>query len=98
MAKFRVGEATIEIGLPDGPELEALRARFAEYDANYRRLCAIREDALRDHPGEIVIVTDRGTKVRYYPSDEALHAAVPAAERGTAALELLVERPEILIV
>ena len=96
--KFKAGEATIRIGSPDSAEAKELRELSAEADANDRKLQAIRADALRDHYGEFVIVTDWGRKVRYYPTSEAFAAASWAEESGAAAHDYLVEWPENLIV
>ena len=96
--KFKAGEATIEIrplGEAEAAERKALRA---ESDANDRKLQAIREDALREHYKEFVIVSDWGRKVRYYPTSEAFAAASWAEESGVAADAYLVEWPENLIV
>ena len=88
---------TIKTGSPDSAEAKELAALFDEHDANYRKLRAIREDALRDHYGEFVIVTGWGNRVRYDSTMDALLAAVPDDERRAAAHDFLVERPANLI-
>ncbi len=95
--KFKAGEATITIGSPDSAEAKELRALFAEGDANDRKLQAIRADALREHYGEFVAVTDWGKKVWYDSSMDALVTAIPESERPAAAHAYLVEWPEPLI-
>ena len=95
---FKAGKGTIRIGSPDSAEAKELAALFDEHDANYRKLCAIREDALREHYEEFVIVSERGRVVRYFPSWEAFADAISAEESEAAAHDYLVEWPENLIV
>ena len=68
------------------------------FTANEHALWAMREALLREHPGETVLVTDAGATVRFFPDMESLMAAVPFDDVSNGACDLLVERPEILIV
>ena len=103
MKTFKAGTGTIRIGEPTAAEAKELAALFDERDANERKLYtirkdALRKDALREHYGEFVIITNRGEKVRYYPDEKAFTAAISAEESGAAVHDHLVERPESLIV
>jgi predicted Zn-dependent protease len=95
---FKAGAGTIRIGSPDSAEAKELAAQTAEFLANERKLSAIREDALREHYEEYVIVSNWGKKVRYCPTREDFSAAISAEESGAAAHAYLVEWPENLIV
>ena len=81
----------------EGKEAEEFIEALDKYEANEEALWAMRPALLREHPGETVLVTDAGATVRFFPDWEALAAAVPFDERQGAAHDLLVERPEILI-
>lgn len=66
--------------------------------ANKEALAALWQDLLREHPGEVVLVTDAGATVRFFPGWAALNAAAPWEEYPNAAIELLEDPPPILIV
>ena len=68
------------------------------FTANEHALWAMRDALRREHPGEIVLVTHSGATVQFFPDMESLMAAVPFDDVSNGAYDLLVERPEILIV
>ena len=82
----------------EGKEAEEFIEALDKYEANEEALWAMRPALLREHPGETVLVTDAGATVQFFPDMEALVAAVSYDELSTGARDLLVERPEILIV
>ena len=82
----------------EGKEAEEFIEAHDKYEANEEALWAMREALLREHPGETVLVTDAGATVQFFPDMAALVAAVSYDELSTGARDLLVERPEILIV
>ena len=82
----------------EGKEAEEFIEALDKYEANEEALWAMRPALLREHPGETVLVTDAGATVRFFPDMEGLVAAVSYDELSTGARDLLVERPEILIV
>ena len=88
---------TLRVGSPNSPEAKALQVMFDEHAANERKLRAIWEDALREHYGEFMAVTDWGKKVWYDSSMDALVAAIPEGERPAAAHDVLVDQQEPLI-
>ena len=79
-------------------EAAEFRELMEVYAANEEALWAMRPALLREHPGETALVTDAGATVRFFPDMEALIAAVPFDDVSNGAYDLLVERPEILIV
>ena len=79
-------------------EAAEFREVMEAYIPNEEALWAMRPALLCEHPGETVLVTDAGATVRFFPDWDALTAAVPFEERQRGAHDLLVERPEILIV
>ena len=82
----------------EGKEAEEFIESMEVYTANVHALWAMREALLREHPGEMVLVTDAGATVRFFPDMKTLIAAVPFDDVSDGAYDLLVERPEILIV
>ena len=90
---FKAGKGTIRIWSPDSAVAKELAAQTAEFLANERKLSAIRQDALREHYEEFVIVSDWGARRsgtiptrEDYPSD-----AISAEESGAAAHAYLVD-------
>lgn len=91
---FKAGKGTIRIWSPDSAVAKELAALNAEYDANERKLSAIRKEDLREHYEEFVIVSDWGKTVRYCPTREDYRDAIAAEESGAAAHAYLVEFPK----
>ena len=79
-------------------EAAEFRESLRVFTANDHALWAMRDALRREHPGEIVLVTHSGATVQFFPDMESLMATVPFDDVANGACDLLVERPEILIV